>query len=115
MVRDPLSVWEAGSALALLVLVVVLLFFCVLETRNPDIVWSCDFGVGFFAVDLDALQAALPPFTGASKDLRRRAIAAFANHGHRTPPQLLRPPACRPRAELDMCTYPYRSAGTHCR
>ncbi len=56
--RDPLSVWEAGSALALLVLVVVLLFLFVLETRNPDIVWSCDFGIRFFAGDLDALQAA---------------------------------------------------------
>jgi len=70
---------------------------------------------GFFAVDLDALQAALLPFTGAGKDLRRRAIAALANHGHRTPPQLLRPPACLARAELDMYTYPDRSAGTHCR
>jgi len=42
-VRDPLSVWEGGSALALLVLVVALLFLFVLETRNPDIVWSRDF------------------------------------------------------------------------
>jgi len=56
-VRDPLSVWEAGSALALLVLFVALLFLFVLETRNPDVFWSRDFGVGFFAVDLDALQA----------------------------------------------------------
>ena len=45
---------ESQVTTTLFVLVVVF----VLKTRNPDVVWRRNFGVGFFCPDLDALQSA---------------------------------------------------------